>query len=182
MRARGSLGAVLLSCLACACGDDTSRVELLPYLGYCVGLGGVSPCPRTVDGDLFDPIEGFEFEWGYQTELRILTRHIEHPPADGSSLEYYLVDVLSRTAVKPGTRFELGFYAMLLPEDLSRLVAGDCAGGYELFPDSSQEKQFSLEDSSVCESFEQFIPRQVSRTLSFEFDTPEAPLTLVAFE
>jgi hypothetical protein len=71
---------------------------------------------------------------------------------------------------------------MLFPEDLAHLVAGDCARGYALFPDFPQAKPFSFEDNIACESFEQFIPRQVARTLTFEFDTPEAPLKLVAFE
>ena len=182
MSARRLLGAVLLSGLACGCGDDTSRVALLPYEDYCIGFSSAYPCVRSVDGDTYDYIEGFQFEWGYQTELRILTRHIEHPPADGSSAEYYLVDVESRTPVKPGTRFELRFGAMLDPEELSRLVAGDCARGYELYPHFSEVKQFSLQDGMACESFEQFIPRRVLRTLTFEFDAPEAPLKLVAFE
>ena len=71
---------------------------------------------------------------------------------------------------------------MLDPEELARLVAGDCARGYELYPQFSQVKQFSLQDAMACESFEQFIPRRVLRTLTFEFDAPEAPLKLVAFE
>lgn len=84
MSARRPLGAVLLSWLACGCGDDTSRVELSPYVGYCIGFASVYPCARSVDGDVYD--------------------------------------------------------------------------------------------------YEQFIPRQVLRTLTFEFDAPEAPLKLVAFE
>jgi len=84
--------------------------------------------------------------------------------------------------VTPGTRFELAFFAALLPEDFARIVAGDCTHGFELFPGSTEVKPFSFETSTACESFDQLISNEIPSNFTFQFDMPEAPLRLVAFE
>jgi hypothetical protein len=181
MRASSWLGACIVSCLVCACGDDTSRIELLPYLDYCVGET-VGPCMRSVDGDVYDGIQGFQFEWGYRMVLAIRTLHIDHPPADSSSIRYDLVDVESRTPVEKGTRFDPLLRPPLEPEQFARIVTGDCTAGFELFPRTFQRKQFSFEASDTCASLERLIAVQVPSKLSFEFDIPDKPLKLVTFE
>ncbi|MCB8926789.1 MAG: META domain-containing protein [Ardenticatenaceae bacterium] len=47
----------------------------------------------------YDQINGFEFEPGYAYELRVTETEVENPPADASSLEVTLVEVVSKTAV-----------------------------------------------------------------------------------
>lgn len=181
MRAIHWLAAGMVSCLVCACGDDTSRVELLPYPDYCVGEA-VGPCMRSVAGDVYDGIEGFQFEWGYRTVLLIRTRQIDNPPADASSIEYDLVDVESRTPVEKGTRFDLVLRPPLEAEQFASIVAGDCTAGFQLFPGTFQRKQLSFETSEACESFARLSAAKVLSQLSFEFGTPEAALQLVAFQ
>jgi heat shock protein HslJ len=45
----------------------------------------------------YDQIEGFEYEEGYEYELRILEEEVEDPPADASAIKWTLVEVASRT-------------------------------------------------------------------------------------
>lgn len=44
----------------------------------------------------YDGIEGFNFEWGYTYKLRVKVTEISNPPADGSSVEYSLLEVLKK--------------------------------------------------------------------------------------
>jgi len=50
-------------------------------------------------GNFYDEIIGFTWEEGYHFTLSVLRRPVHNPPADGSSLEYSLIQVLSRIAV-----------------------------------------------------------------------------------
>lgn len=55
---------------------------------------------ETPDGEyqyFYDNIEGFEYEPGYNYELKVLVTPVENPPADGSSLKYTLVEVVNKT-------------------------------------------------------------------------------------
>ena len=45
-----------------------------------------------------DPIEGFEFEPGFLYELRVRRIPIAHPPADGSSFRWILLELVSKNA------------------------------------------------------------------------------------
>ncbi len=48
----------------------------------------------------YDQIEGFEYEEGYEYELRVKEETVENPPADASSRKWTLVEVVSKTAVE----------------------------------------------------------------------------------
>jgi hypothetical protein len=50
-------------------------------------------------GSFYDGIRGFRFQWGYRQTLRVERRRILNPPADGSSTEYALIEVLKKEAV-----------------------------------------------------------------------------------
>jgi hypothetical protein len=52
-------------------------------------------------GLTYGGIEGFTYEPGYEYTLRVSRRTIANPPADGSSVVYRLVAVLSRQLVTP---------------------------------------------------------------------------------
>jgi len=43
-----------------------------------------------------DPIKGFAFEEGYRCRIEVDRRRVPNPPADGSSLAYELVRVISK--------------------------------------------------------------------------------------
>lgn len=57
--------------------------------------------PRDEWTFFYTGIIGFEHEPGYAYTLNVLTRRIDNPPADGSSVEYRLLQVLRRTPVAP---------------------------------------------------------------------------------
>lgn len=44
----------------------------------------------------YDTIEGFEYKEGYIYEIEVAVTKIENPPADGSSLQYTLVKIVSK--------------------------------------------------------------------------------------
>lgn len=75
-----------------------------PQLVPCTGVAPME-CMQvrdTPDGEyenFFNSIEGFEFEPGYEYELRVMVEEIDNPPADGSSLRYSLVEIVSQTPV-----------------------------------------------------------------------------------
>lgn len=50
----------------------------------------------------YSTIEGFDYEEGTRYELRVLVEPVENPPADGSSLRYELVEIVSAEKVSPG--------------------------------------------------------------------------------
>lgn len=48
----------------------------------------------------YDQIEGFNYEEGYFYELKVKVTQVKNPPADGSSLYYTLIKVVSKTKVE----------------------------------------------------------------------------------
>lgn len=63
----------------------------------------------TPDGEyklFYDQIQGFEFEPGYEYELRVNKETIPNPPADASRFRWTLVEQVSKTAVAPAAPLE----------------------------------------------------------------------------
>jgi hypothetical protein len=52
----------------------------------------------------YDRIEGFTYEEGHRYELRVALESNPNPPADGSSLRYRLVEVISKQKVAPPSK------------------------------------------------------------------------------
>ncbi len=75
-----------------------------PELVDCVGIAPmkcllVKENPEEDYKYFYSQIEGFEFEPGYEYELRVLVRPVENAPADASSLQYTLRTVVSQEPV-----------------------------------------------------------------------------------
>ncbi len=49
---------------------------------------------------LYQSIEGFDYEPGYNYQLRVVKTKIPNPPADSSSIRWSLIDVIKKTPVK----------------------------------------------------------------------------------
>ena len=86
-------------------GNEVDRVmmEIAPQRVPCVGEARtrclrVRVLPDTTWRLFYDRIEGFTFEEGYRWRLEVDRRHVPDPPADGSSLAYRLVRIVSREA------------------------------------------------------------------------------------
>ena len=83
-------------------GADTKTLYVAHHLADCVGVGPME-CMLvrdTPDGEwqlFYSQIEGFDYEPGYDYELRIRTEDIADPPADASSIRYILEELVSKT-------------------------------------------------------------------------------------
>lgn len=72
-----------------------------PELADCVGVGPqqcllVKENPDDEYQYFYSSIAGFEYEPGYTYELRVLVEPVENAPADASSLQYTLIEVVSQ--------------------------------------------------------------------------------------
>ncbi|GGB53665.1 hypothetical protein GCM10011502_28600 [Oceanisphaera marina] len=103
---------LLMTLTACTANapQDTQKVDASttvktvtvgPQTVDCVGVGPMK-CLIVDDAFFYDRIQGFDFEPGYEYQLKIEQRQRFSPsnvPADASLYEYRLVDVLSK--IKP---------------------------------------------------------------------------------
>ena len=96
---------VVIVAMACG-GDDTEVLEVTvgPELEECVGAFPMN-C-MVVDGGLFyDPIDGFDYEPGYEYRLKIERYDRwpdrEEPPQDAGKYGYRLIEVLEKAKVAP---------------------------------------------------------------------------------
>lgn len=55
-------------------------------------------------------IKGFQFEWGYFYKLKVNEITLSNPPEDGSSIEYKLIEVVSKIKTPADYQFKLGLY------------------------------------------------------------------------
>lgn len=78
----------------------------------------------------YNHIEGFSYESGYIYNLSVKKIPIENPPADGSSMQYELQEIISKEKVSNDTSFEV----TLIPEggNRSAYVTGNEDTGFEL--------------------------------------------------
>lgn len=81
-------------------------LDVAPSRVPCTGIG-VTECLQVrepPDGSwqrFYDEVAGFTYEPGYWYVLRVARRPVANPPADGSSLAYRLLTVVSRTPASP---------------------------------------------------------------------------------
>ena len=97
--------------LFASCGPqliDNYRVNMMvnSYTVDCIGeMEGT--CLLVQEGDLigtqdweyfyyFDSIEGFNYEPGFVYGLQVKKTEVKNPPADGSSIRYELVKIISK--------------------------------------------------------------------------------------
>ncbi len=114
---RGRSGAGSVRCLGTHClaipalaagcgvggilGGDGFVLYVAPQTVECVGVD-VQQCMLTRRSEseewtyFYGEIRGFTYEPGYEWTLRVKTRHIANPPADGSSIEYRLLEVIQK--------------------------------------------------------------------------------------
>lgn len=81
--------------------EEILTLYVAPQTAACTGVGPqqcllVRESPQGEWSYFYSSIEGFTHEPGYSFTLRVLRRRIANPPADGSSLAYRLLEILSR--------------------------------------------------------------------------------------
>ena len=103
LRTRKALWPALSVLFACS-GAERITLFIGPEWVDCVGVGP-RQCMQARESrgepwqNFFDAIEGFDYEPGFEYELVVERHTVENPPADGSSLRYVLVRIVSKTPV-----------------------------------------------------------------------------------
>lgn len=98
------LGGATAACSGSPTTAAPEEVVLLvaPFQRECMGMV-VMQCmqvkerPQDDWQNFYDGIEGFQYEPGFSYRLRVLKTPIPNPPADGSSVEWRLLEVLEKT-------------------------------------------------------------------------------------
>ncbi len=81
--------------------QETKKIYIASHLTDCEGVAPqkcmlIKSRPSEDWTYFYDTIEGFNYEEGYSYELEVAVTRIENPPADGSSLQYSLLKILSK--------------------------------------------------------------------------------------
>jgi hypothetical protein len=95
------IGAALTACDVSGPSERIAVMDIASQRVPCVGVGPqacflVRQHPDTAWNLFYDGIEGFDFEPGFEYTVRVAIRHVDNPPADGSSLAYRLLAILRK--------------------------------------------------------------------------------------
>ena len=154
--------------------DGEREIYINHYKSECQGLE-LASCllsKSTVKDNwslFYEPIEGFDYEWGYVYKLRVNISNIEIPPEDASSTKYTLVEILSKELESSATTFDIA------ASRASGIVVIKNAGIYELYG----EKKFSCA-TQECASIESLITQDLAILFEFTHNaTPSEPMQLI---
>jgi heat shock protein HslJ len=133
---------VLAACAPSGGGAAGKTVYVGPYQVPCTGVAPQMCMLVREDPDkdwtmFYDQIQGFDYEPGYEYELRVQEEKLENPPADASSVRWVLVEVVSKERSLEGTTWVLesfvnagGQVITPLPDtEVTALFAGGQLGG-----------------------------------------------------
>lgn len=84
--------------------EEQFVLYVAPHTAECTGMGPqqcmlTRRSPNAEWTYFYDGIEGFTYEPGFVWTLLVHTRTVPNPPADGSSIEYRLLDILDQIPV-----------------------------------------------------------------------------------
>ena len=101
---RLALASLVISGALAGCSDstDTTRLWIGPERVECEGVAPMMclQVAKSEDGDyqlFYDTIEGFDYEEGTSYVIDVSITEVEDPPADASSLQYTLVEVVEES-------------------------------------------------------------------------------------
>ena len=105
----------LAGCSPLGGGSAGKTVYVGPYQVPCVGVAPqtcmlVKEEPKDDWTMLYDQIQGFEHEPGYEYELLVQEEKVENPPADASSIRWILLEVVSQERSLEGTTWVIELY------------------------------------------------------------------------
>lgn len=154
---------LLLSACSSVPGNGVEdRILIQHHKVGCQGEG-YQTCLLTRDSDrdswsyFYDHIEGFEFEWGYQYELRVLVTEVVDPPADASSLAYSLVELVRKVKVDVDSSFEFNLFPG------QGFVERVSTTEFQL----GQEVSFNC-DVSTCDTVASLLTQEMAMVLKFQ--------------
>ncbi len=114
---------------------EERRLYVGPNRVICTGVGPqlclqVKDSPEGEYTLFYSMIEGFDYQPGFDYELLVSVTEVENPPADASSLEYTLVEVISMSRSLEHNQWLLDSYVnadgetvMVLPDDVAITLA-----------------------------------------------------------
>lgn len=87
--------------IACCKTNNTEKFTIASELGDCIGVAPMKCFFVKKEGKtdwefMYDSIEGFEYEPGYEYVVEVKKEVIENLPADRSAFKYTLVKIVSR--------------------------------------------------------------------------------------
>lgn len=164
-----------------SCHDENIETTLIRINHYKQTVVGISPTLALLvqEGEMigtndwqyhYSEISGFEYEWGYIYDLKIHKRTIENPPADASSIEYILEEVISKNAVEETETFEIRLKSLEQGIILS-VLTGDVNSGFEIFTDQE------IICSNLCQEMTSYIEMEDELTGVFTHESGKIRLT-----
>lgn len=152
-----------------AAGPQVVTMVVSPFKLPCTGVGPMLCHWVSINGGaeqfFYGGIEGFTFEWGHTYELRVQVDQVPNPPADGSSLRYTLVEVVSDSGFQPGATF--------FAEVPAVLVTPNEDGTFSL----NGEINFTCAEETQCSALARFLEGGISTVIAeFSFAAEGEPL------
>ena len=94
--------AVGVALTGCSDSPDTTRLWIGPERVECEGVAPMMclQVATSEDGDyqlFYDTIEGFDYQEGTSYVIDVSITEVENPPADASSLQYTLVEIVEES-------------------------------------------------------------------------------------
>lgn len=179
---RAALFLLLGFLTACSNGGGSSQVataegervfEVNHYRNACQGEGTFMCMLTKEQGTeswefFYDGIVGFDFRWGHSYKLLVEEHPVADPPADGSSIEYRLKQVLMTREAPAGEEFEVSIL------NTHHLLEKQSPTTYRL----SSDKAFTCH-RELCDSIDAIMAQQMSMLAVFTHrDDKNAPLIL----
>ncbi|MGL1889022.1 MAG: DUF4377 domain-containing protein [Reichenbachiella sp.] len=132
---------VAIAVLFFSCEEENTQdanIRINHYKQVAVGLGPTLVLLTQEDQMIgteewqyhYSGITGFDYEWGFTYDLLISKKTIIDPPQDGSSIEFILEEVISKTPVLKTDTFEIKLKSV--NGISSSVITGDLEAGFEL--------------------------------------------------
>lgn len=150
---------IIISLFSSCSNDNDSQIVNLEIKHYRVPAIGLDLLLTTYvrEGDdpnfrtFFSGIEGFTHELGFDYELLVRRSEVENPPADGSSIRYELIDVVSQTPGSTTESFEIGL-AFNRGDFTDSFITGDNTNGFQLL------NTIDIDCSTICNELTIEVP------------------------
>lgn len=150
-------------------GTRTETWVIDHWASPCIGEGTRLCLRYDVDGDsrlLHSWIDGLTWSWGTTSEVVVRITEVTDPPADGSSLEYTLFELVEQTTVDPGTQFT--WVVNPSPPGNTPYFSVDTGAAGDLL----DGRPFRCEPESVCDDMTALQMGTEGYEIEFRYDDP----------
>ncbi len=148
-------------------------VGIAPWL--CMGIQQQDKVGSEEWDRIYQGIKDFDYELGFIYNLKVKTKQIKNPPADGSSIEYHLEKVISKDKVSMATRFSLGLTLSYSGGLVEYFIQGDVENGFTIL------SQINVDCGDLCDELTQKITDQEEMVGVFVHQD-ENTIKLIGFE